>query len=105
MEKKFTIKEIRNYLLSQYNIEDAISFLSAKSIEDSNSVSTEREYNQNFDMFDEVMTLDRFDEKIKTGAINSTLGWGYWVKDGFASADEVFDTPPLDATHVIWHAV
>lgn len=105
MEKKFTIKEIRNYLFAQYNLEDAISFLSAKSIENANSPSTEREYNQNIDMFDEVMTIDTFDKKIDNGEINSQLGWGYWVKDGFATTDEIFSSPILDATHVVWHQV
>lgn len=105
MEKKFTIKEIRNYLFAQYNLEDAISYLSAKSIENANSPSTERVYNQNIDMFDEVMTVDKFYEKIISGEFNSERGWGYWIKDGFASTDEVIDTPILDATHVVWHQI
>lgn len=105
MEKKFTIKEIRNYLFAQYNLEDAVSFLSAKSIENANSPSTEREYNQNFDVFDEVMTIDTFEQKFRSGEIDSQRGWGFWVKDGLVSTDEVFGTPPRDATHVVWHQI
>lgn len=36
---------------------------------------------------------------------NTKNGFGFWAKDGFASEDNVFTTPPEDATHVIWYPI
>jgi hypothetical protein len=39
---------------------------------------------------------------IEDGAFSTTDGIGYWVKDSMVSDDEVFSTPQLDATDVLW---
>lgn len=30
-------------------------------------------------------------------------GYGHWVKDGLESNDDIFTTPRLDATHIVWY--
>ena len=53
--------------------------------------------------FADVMTVQEWQEAVKDGWFISDDGSGYWVKDGKESRDEVFSTPPLDATHVAWY--
>ena len=47
------------------------------------------------------------EEEKRTGytilGFSNNDGSGYWVKDGKKSNDEIFSTPRLDATHVIWY--
>jgi hypothetical protein len=46
-------------------------------------------------------------EEKKTGhailGFSNYDGSGYWVKDGKKSRDEIFSTPRLDATHIVWY--
>lgn len=46
-------------------------------------------------------------EEKRTGytilGFSSWDGSGYWMKDGKKSVDDVYATPRLDATHVIWY--
>jgi hypothetical protein len=39
----------------------------------------------------------------RDGCICDDDGFGYWVKDGLKSFDDVFSTEQLDATHVVWY--
>lgn len=63
-----------------------------------------REYNKEIDIEDEIYPVSAWSELIQLGMIGNYDGSGYWVKDGKASRDEVFHTPPFDATHVVWYA-
>ncbi len=49
------------------------------------------------------MTVEDWNEAVKSGIFTDYDGQGYWVKDDFISDDEVFSTPALDATHVVWY--
>ena len=51
---------------------------------------------------DDIYTVAEWGEAIKNGEFGNYDGNGYWLKDGYRSDDEVFSTPQLDATHVIW---
>jgi hypothetical protein len=48
-------------------------------------------------------TLEQFNEAVDEGYITDDDGIGHWVKDGFESRDDVFNSLPLDATHVMWY--
>lgn len=62
-----------------------------------------RQYTEKIDYeFGDVMTLKEWISTIQEGCIINTDGCGYWAKDGYMSRDEVFNSPPLDATHVVW---
>lgn len=50
-----------------------------------------------------LMLVEVWEEYEETGGIIDTDGFGYWAKDGYSSQDDVFTTPKLDATHVIWY--
>lgn len=51
---------------------------------------------------DEIYTVQEWEEAVAEGCFCNFDGYGYWVREGFRSNDEVFLTPKLDATHVIW---
>lgn len=51
----------------------------------------------------DIYTVEEWEQAIKEGAFCNYDGNGYWVKDGLESRDEVFSTPKLDATHVVWY--
>jgi hypothetical protein len=55
------------------------------------------------DFDDDIYTIKEWDEAVMGGWICNEDGCGYWVKDGLKSNDEVFSTPKLDATHVVWY--
>lgn len=61
----------------------------------------ERELCNSWD--DDIYTVNEWEEAVLDGEFNSDDGSGYWVKDGLRSDDEVFSTPKLDATHVVWY--
>ncbi len=52
----------------------------------------------------EIYPVSAWSQLVELGMIGNYDGSGYWVKDGKASRDEVFSTPELDATHVIWYS-
>ncbi len=60
-----------------------------------------RKVNPNTD--EDIFTVDEWKEAINEGCFSTYDGCGYWVKDGLISNDEVFSTPVLDATHVVWY--
>jgi len=63
----------------------------------------EREYDgRPLDDDDHIMTAEDFQQCREDGTFCNDDGSGYWVKDGKRSNDEVFGTPRLDATHVVW---
>jgi hypothetical protein len=63
-----------------------------------------RQYNVKLDLNidEDIYTLEEW-EIAKVQGINNYDGCGYWVKNGMKSNDEVFNTPKLDATHIIWY--
>lgn len=66
-------------------------------------MENKREYNKPINIDDEIYPFLIWIEIIELGMINNYDGSGYWAKNGKISNDEVFHTPPLDATHVIWY--
>lgn len=52
---------------------------------------------------DDIYTVDEWNKTVEDGWICNDDGCGYWMKDGLKSNDEVFSTPQLDATHVVWY--
>lgn len=52
----------------------------------------------------EIYPVSIWNELVQLGMIGNYDGCGYWMKDGKTSRDEVFCTPPFDATHVVWYA-
>jgi hypothetical protein len=63
----------------------------------------EREYTGEVYEFADVFTVEEWESSVNEGFFIDYDGSGYWVKDGKSSRDEVFSTPPLDATHVAWY--
>lgn len=55
------------------------------------------------DWDDDIYTIEEWDKAVDDGWITNDDGSGYWVKNGLKSRDEVFSTPQLDATHVVWY--
>lgn len=70
-----------------------------------NSKEKSVRYTKALDMYfdDDIYTIKEWDEAVMGGWICNEDGSGYWVKDGLKSNDEVFSTPKLDATHVVWY--
>lgn len=63
-----------------------------------------RVYDKDIDNdFGDLMTVEVWEECVAGGCFCNYDGSGYWIKNGKASRDEVFSTPKLDATHVIWY--
>lgn len=60
-------------------------------------------YHKKLDKYGEVYTVEEWEQVVKDDWINNFDGSGYWVKNRFKSTDEVFSTPKLDATHVVWY--
>ena len=52
---------------------------------------------------DDIYTVEEWIRAVKDGCFCNFDGSGYWVKGGLKSNDEVFSTPQLDATHVVWY--
>lgn len=63
----------------------------------------ERVYNKELYDDDDVMTIEEWRDAVNDGCFCNYDGNGYWVKDGMACRDEVFNSKPLDATHVVWY--
>jgi len=55
------------------------------------------------DFDDDIYTVEDWEQAVKDGCFCNFDGSGYWVKDALKSNDEVFSTPKLDATHVVWY--
>ena len=52
--------------------------------------------------WEEIFTVEEWLEAKNVYIFNDD-GCGYWMKDVMISEDEVFHSPPEDATHVIWY--
>jgi len=69
-----------------------------------------RQYTRELSKYGDVMDAIQFEkdlaEERNTGhtilGFSNWDGHGYWVKDNKQSNDEIFSTPRLDATHIIW---
>ena len=69
-----------------------------------------RNYLRELSKYGDVMDAAQFEkdlaEEKETGytilGFSNDDGSGYWVKEGKQSSDEIFSTPRLDATHIIW---
>lgn len=62
-----------------------------------------RLYDEELPKYGDLMTVEDWKEDVESGSFINTDGSGYWVKDGKMSRDdEVFSSPQLDATHVMW---
>ena len=48
------------------------------------------------------MSIDDFKNEVETLNITKYDGIGYWCKNGFASNEDVFETPVEDADAVLW---
>ena len=104
---KFTIAEFKKYLETQDSLGDIHYNLSAENIRKANQPYEEeldeRDYHFGIDPYDDIFTVEDWNEAVFDGVFTNTDGSGYWVKDGLASRDEVFSTPQLGATHVVWY--
>jgi hypothetical protein len=63
----------------------------------------ERKYDKEIPKYADMMTVAEWQESVEDGSFITYDGCGYWCKDGKESGDEVFETEPLDATHVAWY--
>ena len=67
----------------------------------------QRKYEHELELIKEgigdLFTVEEWKEAVESGDFNMFDGVGYWVKDEKESDDEVFSTPQLDATHVVWY--
>ncbi len=63
-----------------------------------------RLYNEKIepDPDNDIYTVEEWEKEVSNGWFVTYDGSGYWVKNNCKSDDEVFSTPKLDATHVIW---
>lgn len=64
-----------------------------------------REYNREIEVdydYGTVFTIKQWSD-FKDKCYMDYDGYGYWVKNGYESKDEVFSTEPEDATHVVWY--
>lgn len=52
--------------------------------------------------FDDIYTVKEWEFTIRNNMIWNDCGSGYWMKDGYVSDDEVFNSKKEDATHVLW---
>lgn len=62
-----------------------------------------RVYSRKLDIEDDIMTVKEWQDNVNDGYFNDDDGCGYWVKDGLSCRDEVFNSEPLDATHMVWY--
>lgn len=67
----------------------------------SSAVRYTKKLDQDWD--DDIYTVEEWIQAVEDGFFCNYDGSGYWVKDGLKSNDEVFSTPKLDATHVVWY--
>jgi hypothetical protein len=51
----------------------------------------------------DIYTVEEWNRTVDGGWLTNDDGSGYWMKDCLKSTDEVFSTPQLDATHVVWY--
>lgn len=70
------------------------------------STITIRDYNRELNLEESceccIYDIEEFN-LIKGIVCTSQNGYGFYVKDGLISNDEVLSSMPLDATHVIWY--
>lgn len=62
-----------------------------------------RKYNIDLFIDDDIYTVDEWVTYNKEILFSNHNGVGYWVKNGKRTTEEVFHSPQLDATHVVWY--
>ena len=62
-----------------------------------------RVYDRELELDDDIMTVKDWQDAVEAGYFINEDSSGYWVKDGLACRDEVFNSEPLDATHMVWY--
>jgi len=60
-------------------------------------------YTEKLSKRNHIYTIVSWNDALNDGCICDDDGFGYWVKDGLKSFDDVFSTEQLDATHVVWY--
>jgi hypothetical protein len=70
-----------------------------------NSNKDQRKYTEKLPDYGDLFTVEEWNEDVLNGSFVSSDGNGWWVKNGLMCHDwndEVFRSPQLDATHVMW---
>jgi hypothetical protein len=112
MEEKFTIKEIKNYILSQDSLGDVMYFLNADNIRKANPKEpnkrkanpkepNKRIYDVELTKYDNILTIDKWNLAVEEKRTINIIG--FWVKNNMSCNDEALETPQLDATHVVYY--
>lgn len=75
-------------------------------MEEHREIDLRREYTKEIhvDEDTEIYPVSVWNKLVKLDMIGNYDGSGYWMKDNKACNDEVFHSPQLDATHVIWYS-
>lgn len=75
-------------------------------MEERREIDLRREYTKDIHDEDEpeLYPVLVWNNIVDSGMFGNYNGSGYWVKDSKISDDEVFHSPQLDATHVIWYS-
>ncbi len=84
-------------IFSDYDVKDNKGMVSVYEKEKS------RIYGEDVSDYADIFTVKEWEEAVEEGWFGDYDGSGYWVKDGKECGDEVFSSPPLDATHVAWY--
>lgn len=104
--EKFTIEEFKKYIEARDSLGDVLYYLNEENVRKANlpkDCEDERIYNRNVDEEDDdIFTVAEWHDAVADGYFCDYDGSGYWMKNGMSSRDDVFGTPPLDATHVVW---
>jgi hypothetical protein len=75
-----------------------------KEIQKEHDATQQRVYDRTLDMVDDhIMTVEEWQNAVEDGYFENEDGSGYWVKNNLACRDEVFNSEPLDATHMVWY--
>jgi thioredoxin reductase len=68
------------------------------------TITEKNRYTKKINQFrNDVYTIEEWEEVVNDGDLCDSDGVGYWVREGLKSEDDVFSTPKLDATHVVWY--
>jgi hypothetical protein len=62
-----------------------------------------REYTKTPTGYKKIYSVEKFRNRLVTGAIISIDGDAFWCKNGAESNDSAFETPPLDADSVVFY--
>jgi len=107
IEERFTVAEFKKYIQSRDSLGDVMYYCTAENIKKANRKELpegdERLYDEEIPDYGDLMTAEDWNAAVEDGSFITTDGCGYWVKNGkLCHEDEVFSSPQLDATHVMW---